>query len=75
MANWDLGPFQRYRKDEVLLWLRQGHTVITTTKKPASERTWLPGARVIPTKDYKFITTEPNPHLNDNLGNLPSCSC
>lgn len=74
-GNWTLGSFQRFTRWDVINWLRSGHAVFTATRHSSASNTWTLGARVILTRDQQYITTEANPHLYDNLGNLPRCTC
>lgn len=69
-----LGAPQRYTRKMVIDDIEAGtnhwYTAIAANGKP-----WKRGAKVVLTKDKKFITTEGNSTTKDNLGELPKCTC
>ncbi|WP_371879574.1 DUF3892 domain-containing protein [Nannocystis punicea] len=74
-GNWPMGEFRRVSRQQVMTWLRTGVQVYTATAKPNENSVWTLGARVEPTRDGKYITTEGNDTTRNNLGNLPRCTC
>lgn len=66
---------QRYTRRTVVDDIEAGTNLWFTATAAANGEGWYKGAKVVLTKDRKFITTEGNNRTEDNLGKLPKCTC